>query len=233
MTGFDPRQVGAACVAMLPWALATWVIALILPGPGGRQLFLVVGASPFLLAAAVKGMGLHTGWNVVALAVHRAFTHLTSLLFLVVITALAAAVGGTVGAMIAELAGLQDDRPLSIPMAALAALPVLWRRWPAAVLAYVVPASAGVQLPGRRAWRGPRYADARHLTRASGDARQTAALLGLFFLWTTLLITAGDYRGELPLPLAVQAASYLVFLPLLLAMAVVETRRMLDTGPRP
>jgi hypothetical protein len=233
MTLFDPGHVGAAYRGMLPWSAATGLIALALPGPAGQQLFLVIGASPFLLAAAVRGLGLHNGWNVLALAVHRAFTHLTSLLVLVALTALAAAVGGTAGGMIADLAGIQDDRVLSIPLAGIAALPILWRRWPAAVLAYTVPASAGLQAPGRRAWRGPRYSDAAPLSRAAGRARQTAILLALFFLWTTLLLTAGDHGGALPLDRIVEAASYLVFLPLLGAMAVVEALRMLSAVDRP
>lgn len=227
MTLFAPEQVGAAYRAVLPWSIATGLIAMLLPGPGGQQLFLVVGATPFLLAAAARGLGLHTDWSAPALAVHRAFTHLTSFLVLVALTGLAAAVGATAGAMLAELVGLQDDRALSVPGALLAALPILWRYWPAATLAYAVPQSAGVFLPGRRAWRGPGYGDARRLSRGGGDTRRTAVLLALGVLWAVLLLAVGDYRGEAPLRLIVQVASYVVFLPLLTAMAVVETRRML------
>jgi hypothetical protein len=227
VTLFPADQVAAAYRAVLPWSVVTGLIATLIPGPGGQQIFLVIGATPFLLAAAARGLGLHTDWSAPALAVHRAFTHLTSFLVLVGFTGLAAAVGATAGAMLAELIGLRDDQALSVPGALLAALPILWRYWPAATLAYAVPQSAGVVLPGRRAWRGPRYGDARRLSRSGGDTRQTAVLLVLGGLWAVLLVAAGGYRGEAPLGPAVRAASYVVFLPLLTAMALVETRRML------
>jgi hypothetical protein len=224
---FPPTDLLAAGRRMLPWLLLTWLAALLLPGPRGQQVFLVVGLSPFIAAAAARGLDLHPGWNVPALAVQRAFSHLTTFLPLLVLVALAAAVGGTLGSMLAHLTRLPDDRILSMPFAALATFPILWWYWPATVIAYVVPEDAGFRIGGGRAWRGPRYGDARHLVRAGGRARPAALLLGTFYLWTALLLVVGDYRGGAPLATLVEAASYLLFIPLLIAMAVTETRRML------
>jgi hypothetical protein len=224
---FSAHDLLAAGRSMLPWLLLTWLAALLLPGPRGQQVFLVVGISPFIAAAAARGLKLHPGWNVPALAVQRAFSHLTTLLPLLVLVALAAAVGGTLGGMLAHLTRLPDDRILAMPLAALATLPILWWYWPAAIIAYVVPEDAGFRIGRGRAWRGPRYGAARHLVRVGGRARPAALLLGTFYLWTALLLMVGDYHGGAPLATLVEAVSYLLFIPLLLAMAATETRRML------
>ncbi len=230
--GFDGtvrgRELVAVYRAMLPWLLVTWAVAATIPGPAGQQILLVAGASPFLVAAAARGLGMHEGWSVAALAVDRAFTHLTNVLVLLVLTAFAAAIGGTVGAMIAELVGLSDDRILSMPLAVLASLPVLWWHWPAAVIAYLVPDHLHYRRAGSRAWRGPRYGDARRLHGVAGSRRRTGLVLGLNLLWAVLLVAAAGYAGDAGFPRLVQAATYLVFVPFMTALASIETRRMLS-----
>jgi hypothetical protein len=226
----DPAfQVGALVAAyrgMVPWLLATWLVASFLPGPGEQQVLLVAGISPFLVGAAARGMGLHPDRSTPALAVERAFTHLTSLLPLLFFVAFAAAVGGTVGAMMADTLGLHDPRITSLPLAALAALPILWRHWPAALLAYIAPEEAGYRRPGGRAWRGPRYGDARRLLRAAGDPTRTAVLVTLLLIWIAALAVVRDYGGDPTVSFVATGASYLLFLPLLVAMGATETRRM-------
>jgi hypothetical protein len=223
---FPVGRVLAAYRGMLPWMLLLWLVAAVLPGPGGAEFLVVIGLSPFVVAAAASGMGLHPDRTVAALAVERAFTHLTSLLPLLLFVALAVAIGGTLGAMIAEGLGLADPRLTSVPLAALVALPILWWHWPAAVLAYVAPEGAGYRRPGGRTWRGPRYSDARTLSRLAGAPHRTALVLAFLCLWIVTLAMTHDYRGDMPLALLVQAASYLAFLPLLVAMGAVEVRRM-------
>lgn len=224
--GFRSQDVGAVFRATLPWLVATWVVGAFLPGPAGYQVPLVIGASVFVVAAAARGLGLHPGWSVWALAVDRAFTHLTSLLVLLVMVGFAGAIGATVGAMLAEAVGLRDDRLLSIPLAALVAAPILWWHWPAAVLAVLAPEQAGYRGPGGRAWRGPGYGQARRLVRTVGSASAGALILGLVLIWTTLLVTTAGYGAGGVFPRLVEAASYLVFIPLLVALAAIETRRM-------
>jgi len=221
------RDVIAIYRAMVPWLLLTWTAAVFIPGPDGQQILLIAGASPFLVAAAARGLGLHPGWTVAALAVDRAFTHLTNILLLLLLAAFAAAVGGTLGAMIADLTGLPDDRILSMPAAALAALPVLWWHWPAAVVAYLVPEDAGYRRPGGRAWRGPRYGDARRLHGVAGSAVRTAGLLALIFLWIAVLAAAGSMTASPAASHMARAATYLFALPLLTALAAIETLRMI------
>jgi hypothetical protein len=229
---FPVRAVLGAYRGMLPWLLTTWVLASFLPGPGGQQVLLVAGVSPFLVAAAVRGMGLHRDRGTAPLAVERGFTHLTSLLPLLVFVAFAAAIGGTAGAMIADALDLRDDRATALPLAAVAALPILWWHWPAAVLAYVAPEEAGYRRPDGRAWRGPRYRDARRLMRAAGDPIRTSVILGILLIWIAALAVLRDAPTQAPVPLAAAGASYLLFLPLLVAMGAIETRRMLRSVQR-
>jgi hypothetical protein len=229
---FPVAAVLGAYRGMLPWLLATWLVASFLPGPGGQHVLLVAGVSPFLVAAAVRGMGLHRDRGTAALAVERAFAHLTSLVPLLLFVAFAAAIGGTVGAMIADALGLHDARATSLPLAALTALPILWWHWPAAVLAYVAPEEAGSRRPDGRAWRGPRYRDARRLLRAAGDPVRTAVIVAILMIWITALAVVRDAPAQAPVPLAAAGASYLLFLPLLVAMGVIETRRMVRSGQR-
>jgi hypothetical protein len=224
--GPGPRAVGVVYGATLPWLVATWVVGAFLPGPAGYQVPLVIGASVFVMAAAARGLGLHPGWSVWALAIDRAFTHLTSLLVLLVMVGFAGAIGATVGAMVAEAVGLRDDRLLSLSLAALVAAPILWWHWPAAALAFVVPEEAGQRGPGGRGWRGPGYGHARRLVRTAGSAPAGALILGLVLIWTTLLVTTAGYRSGVVFPRLVEAASYLVFIPLLVALSAIETRRM-------
>jgi hypothetical protein len=223
---FPVARVLAAYRGMLPWMLLLWLVASFLPQPRGAQFLVVIGLSPFVLAAAARGMGLHPDRTVPTLAVERAFTHLTSLLPLLLFVTLAAAIGGTLGAMIADALRFPDPRLASVPLAALIAIPILWWHWPAAVLAYMVPEDAGYRRPDGRTWRGPRYSDARILARLAGASRPTALLLAFLCLWIVTLITTHDYRGDLPIPTLVQGASYVAFLPLLVAMGAVEARRM-------
>jgi hypothetical protein len=227
----------AALVAVyrnvLPWLVATWALSLVLPGPPGQQVLLNLGASTFYGAATARALGLHSRWNVAPLAIDRAFTHLTAFLVLLVLSALAAAVGATLGAMAASITGVTDDRILSIPLAALATLPILWWHWPASLLAYLVPERAGRTDAGR-AWRGPRYADARRLTRFAGKPRRTALLLGFFYLWVIVLVLAGDEPSQPALSFTVRAASYLVVMPVLLGWAATEILAMARrAGARP
>ncbi len=217
------RTLAAVYRRTAPWVLAVWAIDLLIPGPPAQQILLNLGASIFYGAATARALGLHADWSVPALAVDRAFSHLTSLTTLVVLTAFAAGIGATLGAMAAHAAGLPDQRLLSIPSGALAALPILWWHWPAIILAYMVPEQFGIRLKPPRAWRGPRYGDARRLARAAGDAGTTAVLLGFALLWLVLSLTV-DHPT---LATAVHAASYLLFIPILLTMAAVETLRML------
>jgi hypothetical protein len=230
---FPIRAVLAAYRGMLPWLLATWLVASFLPGPGGQHVLLVAGVSPFLVAAAARGMGLHPDRSAASLAVERAFAHLTSLLPLLVFAAFAAAIGGTVGAMVADALRLQDPRLTSVPLAVLAALPILWAHWPAALLAYFVPEEAGFRSPGGRAWRGPRYRDARRLLRAVGDPARTGILLGLCLLWVVALALVHGAHPHDVVARATTGAGYLVFLPLLIAMGATETRRMVASLDRP
>jgi hypothetical protein len=229
---FPVAAVLGAYRGMLPWLLATWVVASFLPGPGGQQVLLVAGVSPILVAAAVRGMGLHRDRGTAALAVERGFTHLTSLLPLLVFVAFAAAIGGTVGAMIADALGLRDDRATALPLAAIAALPILWWHWPAAVLAYVAPEEAGYRRPDGRAWRGPRYRDARRLMRVAGDPVRSAVIVAMLLIWIAALAVVRDAPTQAPVPLVAAGASYLLFLPLLVAMGAIETRRMLRSVQR-
>jgi hypothetical protein len=228
--GLHLGDVAAMYRSMLPWLVAAWVVGALLPGPAGYQVPVVIGASPFIVAAAARALGLHTGWGVPALAIDRAFTHLTSLLVLLVMAGFAGAIGATLGAMLAEAVGLGDDRWLALPLAVLAAAPILWWHWPAAVIAFMVPEDAGHRRPGGRAWRGPGYGHARRLIRAVGSASTTALILGLALIWTTMLITTAGYRAGGLFPRLVEASSYLVFIPVLVSLAAMETRRMVGAA---
>jgi hypothetical protein len=212
--------------AVLPWILGTWAIGLALPGPGAQHLFLTLGASTFYGAASARALGLHPGWRVAVLAVDRAFTHLTALLMLVALSGLAAAVGATLGGMVATAAGLEDERILALPGAALAALPILWWHWPAGLLAYLVPEDAGYRIRAGRAWRGPRYGDARRLVRRARQPARVGLMLGFLCLWAAVLVVAGD-AGDRTLFLGVQAATYLVVIPLLLTWGATEILAMI------
>jgi hypothetical protein len=227
-TPFHSREVGRAYRGMLPWMAGLWVVATLLPGPTSRHVLLVIAASPFFLAAAASALNFHPGWSGVRLAVHRAFSHLTALAILVAITALAAAVGGTVGAILADMVGLSDDRPLSIPVALLAAFPIVWTRWPAAVLTFAVPDSAGSRGPGGRAWFGPGFGPARHLLRAAGEPRHSALILGTFLLWALTLGIVGGARPGPVLQAGTDLLTYFGFLPVLSALALLEARRMVS-----
>jgi hypothetical protein len=211
---------------LLPWLLVTWAMATIIPGAGAQHVFLNLGASTFYGAATARALGLHPGWSTAAVAVDRAFTHLTALLVLVALSALAAGVGAVLGGMAASAVGLPDDRLLSLPFAAIATLPILWWHWPASVLAYLVPEGAGYRLRGARAWRGPGYGQARRLARTAGQPRRVAWLLSCFYLWVVVLLIAGG-AGHRALDLAVQAASYLVVIPGLVTWAATETLGMI------
>jgi hypothetical protein len=210
-----------------PWIIAVGMLGWLLPGPAGQQVFLNLGASVFYGAATARALGLHDGWSVPALAVDRAFTHLTALTPLVLFSGLAAAVGATVGNMAASAAGLQDDRMLSMPLAALATLPILWWHWPAAILAYLVPDELGVRVGNHRSWRGPRYGDARRLVRAAGSSPAAVALLALVLLWIAVLVLAGGQDRHPALATAVTTVSYIAFIPVLLTLLSVETLRMM------
>jgi hypothetical protein len=230
---FPVARVLAAYRGMLPWMLLLWLVASFLPQPRGAQFLVVIGLSPFVVAAAARGMGLHPDRTVPALAVERAFTHLTSLLPLLLFVTLAAAIGGTLGAMIADALGFPRlAAPRFTPAAAIAALPILWWHWPAAVLAYVAPEEAGYRRPDGRAWRGPRYRDARRLIRAAGDPVRTAVIVAILLIWIAALAVLRDAPTRAPVPLAAAGASYLLLLPLLVAMGAIETRRMLRSVQR-
>jgi hypothetical protein len=231
MTGEEPfhiRVVGRAYRGMLPWMAGLWIAATLLPGPAGRHVLILFGASPFFLAAGAHALGFHPGSTRVRLAVHRAFSHLTALAILVAISALAAAVGGTIGAILADFAGLSDDRPLSIPFAILAAFPIAWSRWPAAALTFAVPESAGAPGSAGRAWYGPGFGAARRLLLAAGDPRNSTLILATFLLWALTLTLVGASRPAAPLRVATDFLTYFGFLPLLSTMMLLETRRMVD-----
>lgn len=226
---YGPIDLLNVLAALLPWLVAAWAVGVMLPGPAGRHVVVTLGVSPFLAAAASRALGLHTTWGIFALAVHRAFTHMSSLLPLVALGAIAAALGATAGGMLADAAGL-PGRVLAMPLGALAALPVLWRSWPAAVLTYLVPEEAGVRIHGGRAWRGPGLRDATRLRRLAGSAARTAAVAALFLLWAAVLDLAGGPFGPWTRRLA-EAALYLPLLGLLTALAALEAHRMLMRVP--
>jgi hypothetical protein len=211
---------------LLPWLLPAMSIALAIAGPGGYQILLNLGASPFYGAAAARALGLHPGRSVPALAVDRAFSHLTAVLPLVVLAALAAAVGSTLAAMAAEAAGIRRALPANLG-AALAALPVLWRYWPAALLAYLVPDEAGYRVAHGRGWRGPRLTDARTLVRTAGDGRRSALVLACLTLWIALLLATGRPAAPHALHVVAHIASYLLLLPVLVTLTAIEVLRML------
>jgi hypothetical protein len=208
-----------------PWILAAWILAALLPGPRGQQVLLILGASPFFAAATARALGLHRPWTTAALAVDRAFSHLASLAVLAVFFALAAALGATLGAWAADRLGLADDRALSMPLAALATLPILWRHWPAILLAYLVPEGFGSRVGGR-AWRGPGYSEARQLARATARPGRTLLLLSFLLLWIALALAAGAAQEQL-LVRALEAATYLVFIPVFFTLAATEILEML------
>jgi hypothetical protein len=217
---------------LLPWLLVTWAVAAVLPGPGAQQVFLLLGASPFYGAATARALGLHPGWSTPALAVDRAFTHLTALLVLFALAGLAAAVGATLGGMAASATRLPDERILSLPFAAAATLPILWWHWPATLLAYLVPEQAGYRVRAGRAWRGPRYGDARRLARFAGQPRRLALLLTFLYLWVAVLLIAGGGARGPALAFGIEAASYLLVLPMLLTWAAIEIMGMIRrAGP--
>jgi hypothetical protein len=229
----DSRAAFAAYRGALPWVALAWIAAELLPGPPGWRGLILLGASPFFLAGAARSMGLHPHRRgTFALAVERAFSHLSNTLILVAFTALGAAVGGTAGAIAADVIGLADDRPLSIPAAVLAALPILWSRWPAAVLAFAAPEDAGSTDAAGRRWRGPPFGDARRLTRIAGSVPSSALILVVLGIWLALLFGARPLLTGTPATL-VDALSFLGFVPCLAVLALVETRRMLErlVGP--
>jgi hypothetical protein len=222
-----PTGALAAWRAMLPYLVATWLLATLLPGPRGYQVMLIIATSPFFLAAEARAAGAFPGWSTPVLALQRAVPHLANLLVLLLFAAFGFALGATLGAMAADALGLTGDRLLALPLGALVALPVLWWHWPAAALAYAPRPGEATRDLAAGLTPAPRYGHARTLIRAAGSPRTAALILAFATLWVALLATAGADRAPDPLPLVADAMTYLAFLPLLVWMMATETRRML------
>jgi hypothetical protein len=166
----------------------------------------------------------------VGLAFQRAVSHSRNLLLLLLFLSLAAGVGGTIGGMIADAAGLPVDAVGTIT-ALVFAFPILVRYWPLSALAVVAPEELGrrPRWPGW-VWDGPGYTSARRLSRDFGSTAATGAIVITAYVWLGLILAADAYRGEAPFPAAVEAASYALFLPLLAWMCVVEVRRLVTAA---
>lgn len=217
-----------AWVRMAPALAVSWLAAAAPPGPGVREVFVGAILSIFVVVSAAKSRGLHPGRGVVRTALERLAGQSVNILMFLLILFLAAGLGGTVGGMMAEAAGLSTPL-VAGPLTALAALPILYWFWPVAVLAGVAPEETG-----RRSertpwlWRGPGYTSARRLLASFGSGRRTALILGVAYLWIGVLVAVGEYRGAGVFPAVAEALSYGVLYPLWVWLTTVETHRLIQ-----
>lgn len=231
-TGIDPRfhydlpDLAGAWLRMAPAVALTWLLAAAPPGPGVREVFVAALLSIFVVVAAARSRGLHRGRSLVRLGLERILGHAINVLMFLLILLLAAGLGGTVGAMAAEAAGL-PPAPVSALVTVLATLPILYWFWPVTVLAGVAPEETG--RPGRTPWlwRGPGYTSARRLLASFGSSRRNVLVLVSGYLWLGLLVAAEQYRGADAFPMVAEVASYAVFYPLWVWLATVETHRLI------
>lgn len=217
-----------AYLRMLPALVIAWAVAAGPPGPGVREAFILALLSVFVIASAAAAEGLHPGRGAVRIALDRFMAHSVNILLLLLYIALAAGVGGTLGGMLAGAAGLPVE-VVGTLTALLAALPILAWYWPMAALAVAAPEWIGHRSEASPwLWRGPGHTSARRLSRRFGDPARTIPVLLLAYVWLGLLVAADAYDGESSLPLAIELASYFVFLPVLGWLTVLETRALID-----
>lgn len=218
---------------MAPVLAVVWILAAVPTGPAVREVAVVALLSVGVLAVAAQVRGAQPGRSWLRLALERAPSHAMNLLALLLMIILSGAIGATLGGMVGEALGAPTELTATAG-AGLAAFPVLRWYWPLAALAVIAPEETGGRtraLPWL--WRGPGYTSARRLACDFGRSGHSALMIAMAYLWLALLLALDSYRGEAPVPLIVEAASYAVFLPLLSWMATVETQRVVSRALTP
>lgn len=213
---------------MAPALAVSWLLAAAPPGPGIREAFVASILSVFVVVSAARARGLHPGRGVVRLGLERIVGHAINVLMFLLILFLAAGLGGTLGTMVADAAGL-PELPVSAAVTVLATLPILYWFWPVLVLAGVAPEETG-RRSGRTPWlwRGPGYTSARRLLASFGSGPRTALILAVAYVWAGLLVAVEQYRGEDAFPALAEGLSYGVFYPVWVWLATVETHRLVQ-----
>lgn len=204
---------------MLPGVLAMLLVARQLP-LAIQEVGMGVVLSGFVVAGAVKGLGLRAEIPLFRLAVERFFPYLTDMATLLggfLVLGLIAAGLGTVAAQVVPI----SHQVLAIPVFLVLAGPLLYRFWPVLSLSYLLPdadAAPGAVAP---LWDRLSFAAAARLTRIYDPRGLTWLVLAACYASLLTLALIAGLPGEVGLRPLLIGAFYLIFLPVTIFVVVV------------
>lgn len=214
--GHPARAFFRAYVYMLPGVLAMLLVARHLPLVI-QEVGMAVVLSAFVVAGAVKGLGLRADVPWFRLAVERFFAYLTDLTVLLgggVLLGLMALGVGTAAAQVLPV----PPRGLAIPTFLVLVGPVLYRCWPVLSLAYLLPEHPAAE--GGSLWARLSFGAAARLTRFHDPQGLTWFVLAACYASLLTLALVAIMPAEAGLQPLLIGAFYLIFLPVTVFVVV-------------